>query len=221
MSSPSPTAPKNRAADSHEIRALTGIRGVAAVWVVAVHSWPGYMIMFPVLRDVYRPISRGPLGVDLFFILSGFILSYVYAAGNLKFGFREYGRFVWYRIARIFPNHWVTLLFLIVLVISSHSLHIPLTGNYPYSRLVFHATLTQEWPFIGPSQPREWVNTAWSLSAEWFAYLFVFPVVAYIHRRKWATLPSLVTLYAALSLRLLGASFAPRENISQPCIRWV
>jgi peptidoglycan/LPS O-acetylase OafA/YrhL len=206
-SQPAPTAQKNRAADSHEIRALTGIRGVAAIWVVLVHHLAVFQLMFPATDILDRPISRGPLGVDLFFLLSGFILSYVYASGNLKFGLHEYGHFIWYRIARIFPNHWVTLLFLVVFVSMSHLAHIPMTGSYPYSHLIFQATLTQQWPFVAVSQGREWVNTAWSLSAEWFAYLFVFPLVAYIHRRKWATFPSLLMIFATLSLRLLAANF--------------
>lgn len=60
------------------IPGLTGLRGVAAVWVVLYHFLAGSGI--PVL-------NAGYLGVDIFFILSGFVLSHVYAAnfqhGNL------------------------------------------------------------------------------------------------------------------------------------------
>jgi peptidoglycan/LPS O-acetylase OafA/YrhL len=99
----------NRAADSHEIRPLTGIRGLAAGLVVLFHFYPWWVQLLPSLRPCAALASRGWLGVDLFFMLSGFILSYVYSAGNTQLGFTEYRRFLWFRLARIYPNHLATL----------------------------------------------------------------------------------------------------------------
>jgi peptidoglycan/LPS O-acetylase OafA/YrhL len=53
------------------ISGLTGLRGVAAVWVVLVHMTEG--------RSDIPIVQNGTLGVDVFFILSGFVLAYVYA----------------------------------------------------------------------------------------------------------------------------------------------
>ena len=61
------------------IRQLTGIRLVAAVWVLLYHSQAQLdaigLMDIPVLPDFIR---IGRLGVDLFFALSGFILAHTY-----------------------------------------------------------------------------------------------------------------------------------------------
>ena len=59
------------APDKAELPALTGVRALAALAVVGWHA-SGF------LTAVRFPFTHGYLGVDLFFILSGFIISYVY-----------------------------------------------------------------------------------------------------------------------------------------------
>ena len=86
-----------------DIRSLTGLRGVAAWWVVlyhfnellpvSVHGWPTALL------------GRGYLAVDLFFILSGFIIAYNYLDGFSAFDPRKYLHFLGVRIARIYPLH--------------------------------------------------------------------------------------------------------------------
>ena len=62
-----------------EIRQLTGLRIVAALWVVAFHFMftPGdaYTELLEPLRPV---ITTGALGVDLFYVLSGFVITLTY-----------------------------------------------------------------------------------------------------------------------------------------------
>ena len=56
-----------------EIRALTSLRGVAAMWVFLFHldlKRP----MFPPGLLTWVPIGRGYIAVDLFFVLSGFVM---------------------------------------------------------------------------------------------------------------------------------------------------
>jgi hypothetical protein len=96
--------------DAANIRPLTSLRFFAALWVVLYHYWPKL--------DV-RPsprcwLSKGYLGVELFFVLSGFILCHVYltALGEERF---RYGSFLWNRLARVYPLHLATLLGMIAL----------------------------------------------------------------------------------------------------------
>ena len=90
------------------LRNLTGIRGVAALWVALLHfqSNPaGAQLGFgPIL-------GGGAVGVDIFFVLSGFILSLKYlpqmALGWNRSSFCE---FLVRRFARIYPLHFFTFL---------------------------------------------------------------------------------------------------------------
>ena len=62
-----------------EIKALTGLRIVAAVWVVLFHFRPMVADVSPDFRDASSPVLNcGAQGVDLFFILSGFVLTWNY-----------------------------------------------------------------------------------------------------------------------------------------------
>ncbi|WP_448334237.1 acyltransferase family protein, partial [Streptomyces sp. DSM 41534] len=62
-----------------EIKALTGLRIVAAVWVVLFHFRPLVYQVAPDITKALAPVlDRGAQGVDLFFILSGFVLTWNY-----------------------------------------------------------------------------------------------------------------------------------------------
>ncbi len=187
-------------ADSHEIRALTGIRGVASVWVVIHHFWKEWLILLPSITYIELPFTRGHLAVDLFFMLSGFILSYVYSNGDGKFGLPEYGKFIWFRFARIYPTHLASLGAMVFLVLCAQLFHVKTTGLNPWSHLPFQLTLTQVWPFVPGEQGGEWVGASWSISAEWFAYIFLFPLVVFFQRRRWHSWVSLALGYSVLGL---------------------
>jgi len=64
-----------------DIRALTGLRGVAAMMVVAYHFWPRTDIPTNWLKWT---VGRGYLWVDLFFVLSGFVIYYNYSNSILS-----------------------------------------------------------------------------------------------------------------------------------------
>ena len=84
------------------LKPLTAMRFFAAMWVVAFHFTPSLGGGMPAL------VAKGYLGVELFFVLSGFILSHVYmeSFGDRRF---RYPDFLWARLARIYPVHLATL----------------------------------------------------------------------------------------------------------------
>lgn len=94
-----------------KIPALTGIRGYAALWVVMHHcvnlGWHQFTGTWASTNQTPFLIS-GYLGVELFFILSGFILTKIYGPSIVNIaGLRDFfvGRFF-----RILPVWWFSLL---------------------------------------------------------------------------------------------------------------
>ena len=187
------------------IRQLTGIRFVAAFWVLLYHLQGPLAIMgvmaIPVLSDVIRV---GRLGVDLFFALSGFILTHTYIT---KMGPRLAAgatlEFWWLRLARIYPVHFVMLnvagLAIIAQgIITGVDRERPWLNPIDYIRNVL---LVQEW---GPHPERGWNVVAWSLSMEWLAYL-IFPLLVLVlfalHKR--VSTPLLVVAWVVVLLPLL------------------
>ncbi len=169
----SDTAPVDRPQD---LKPLTALRFFAAMWVVLYHFWPNLQ------ADRPNIVARGYLGVELFFVLSGFILSHVYLESfrNGRFGYRD---FLWARLARIYPMHLAIIIGLALLIggLSLAGIH---AGDklIIWSSLPAHLTLTQAW---GLAPRGGWNHPSWSISAEWFAYLG-FPAFAVAAVALWA-----------------------------------
>lgn len=151
------------------LKPLTAIRFWAALWVVLYDFWPDLTGGRPPV------ILKGYLGVELFFVLSGFILSHVYLRA-WEGGSFKYGSFLWARIARIWPLHVATLLGIGVLAGVATLMGAAMTHSViAWDALPANLLLVHAWdlaPRVG------WNHPSWSISAEWFAYL-IFPVFAF------------------------------------------
>src|ERR1700757_84758 len=104
------------------IPSLTGVRGVAALWVFLTHSYgfAAHILNAPaLLRSSF--LVNGFRGVDLFFILSGFILMHVHAGDFKTISQNALKRFFITRFFRIYPLNTVILLALVPLVLFAPS----------------------------------------------------------------------------------------------------
>lgn len=162
----------------HEIKALTGLRFIAACWVLTAHFQPVLQTLWP-SADMFQPLARdGNMGVDLFFILSGFILIYNYRQSFRTINSERYLQFLGLRLARIYPVHLFTLGLFVAFVALDRLGGAPShheEGVFTLAGFVKHMFLVQSW---GLGDSATWNQPAWSLSAEWFAYLF-FPFLAW------------------------------------------
>lgn len=158
-----------------KIPALTGIRGVAAVWVALFHLTPAAAKLLGGGSPA-GPLTRGYLGVDLFFLLSGFVLGMTYATPMSQAWRPTLKRFAVGRAFRILPLHWFVLFVLLALTILWPE-HRWGAGRHTVSTFVACLLLVQAW-FQPDSWSMAWNYPAWSLSTEWFAY-FLFPVMAW------------------------------------------
>jgi peptidoglycan/LPS O-acetylase OafA/YrhL len=188
-----------------EIKALTGLRIVAALWVVLFHFRPMLADASPDLRDALAPVlDSGAQGVDLFFILSGFVLAYNYLDRmGPSWSTRAVLHFLWLRLARVWPVYLVTLHAAALWVIFTLRVgHVPSpdAGRLTAISYVRQILLIQLWfqPYFDGSS---WDGPAWSISAEWLAYLLFGVLVLVIFRMQHATrVRGLVWLAFAASL---------------------
>ena len=96
-----------------ELRALTSLRGIAAMAVVLQH----YSASAESLSDGWIPslAPHGYMAVDFFFVLSGFILAYTYADDFISESWRAYPSFIVRRIARVWPLQVAVVLSLLAI----------------------------------------------------------------------------------------------------------
>lgn len=175
------------------LHALTSLRFVLALGVVVFHY---QLNMLPAGEPPIALIERARLGVDVFFILSGFVLAHVYAH-SYQFGRFNYRRFLVARLARIYPAHLAILLAMALVALIAQTLNQPFEAER-YSLPGWLASLALvhawwPWPI-----PNEWNGPSWSLSAEWAAYL-AFPLFAFLGLRRgrvaWRTIALSAVLF--------------------------
>ncbi|MET4341927.1 acyltransferase [Bradyrhizobium sp. RT9a] len=179
-----------------EIRSLTGLRGLAALWVVALHytagaGWTGTDFWF-------RLAASGMEGVIIFFLLSGFILNHVYGASAL----RAYIPFLWTRFARVYPLHFATLIAFGIIARHYEQIH-PDDGIYTFLLNVF---LVQAWGFV---DHLSWNALSWTISIELLCYL-LFPFAAY-----WLARRSILFCAAIVGICLTAIAYVPYEHLLQ------
>ncbi|WP_298215435.1 acyltransferase [Acidocella sp.] len=167
-----------------EIDALTGLRGVAAVLVAIYHIYPPADFPWG-LRQI---IARSYLSVDVFFVLSGFVMALNYG-GMFRNGFRReaFLTFMLRRLARLYPLYIVFLALRVgYSLIAYGSLQVPgcwfaVDLPHPALSLLANAAMVQSWGIATAI-----TNPTWSVSVEWGVY-FLFPwlALATLHGRPW------------------------------------
>ena len=146
-----------------EIDGLTALRGVAACWVVAYH-----MHQRDAVGGALGTLMRhGYLAVDVFFVLSGFVMALSYGTGFA--GWRGFGVFLMRRFARVYPLYFVTTLMALGLLLWLP--HPALPWVWLPRMVVDNFLLVDAW---GVGQALN--GPSWSISTELFAYL-LFPLL--------------------------------------------
>lgn len=175
-----------------EIRALAGARAFPPLILVLFHFCEGHGYRGAPWFDL--PVAKGYLWVEFFFALSGFVLTYVYAAHAPEL-WRPKGYFVFLksRLARLYPLHLAMLLLIFAMVIALR--WFAARGHYvsiydePYHPVVSFRTfvanlfLVQAWN-IFPAL--SWNGASWFVSVE-FLLCLLFPIYLLFARGGWKT----------------------------------
>ncbi len=170
--------------NSRRYVALDGLRGVAALLVVLYHlQVSNHVTQIQFFRNGY-------LAVDLFFILSGFVIYSTYS-GRISSA-PEVMRFIGLRFFRVYPMHLATLLFLLGMElmkaysqsagIIDGSDRIAFTGTNSWTSFLANLTLVQG---LGFFDYLTWNVPSWSISCEFAAYtVFALAAVTGAFRSK-------------------------------------
>jgi peptidoglycan/LPS O-acetylase OafA/YrhL len=199
-----------------QLPSLTALRGVAAFWVVIYH----YSVQCFSSLDVteYTHIfHKGYLAVDMFFMLSGFVLTHVYHRKFLDDVSGNYRGFVVARIARIYPLHLLILILFVATALAAswsgdfsiRSLEkIPVQGSESVAAFFANIFLVQGMD----AGKLSWNYPSWSISVEFMAYLlfpFVLPLI-------WRASASAKLMLAVLLVGLLGLfAYIAQDNFDQ------
>lgn len=168
----------NKAAGA--IRALAGARAFPPLMIVLYHFSEGHH--YSGVQWFDRIVTRGYLWVEFFFVLSGFILTYAYAARrNELLRWRGYGAFLRARLIRLYPLHLAVLLMILAMVLGLRALaarggyvsifDLPWHQDVSLRGFALSLVLAQAWHTMARLT---WNGLAWFVSVE-FALCLLFP----------------------------------------------
>lgn len=154
---------------------LTGMRFFLALWVVIFHQsfFPGHSWISPLPRPLISLFQTGYMAVGVFFVLSGFVLSYNYSLGQ-AWSSSQIRKFGAARFARIYPAYCIALIlsapWVVRFVLANLS---SMTIIKESAKATLTWTLLQAWV---PGWAEAWNGPGWSLSVEAFFYC-CFPIL--------------------------------------------
>ena len=187
------------------VASLTGLRGVAALFVFAFHygslnAGLRLDLSVPVIGSLLHfPIGFGFSGVDMFFVLSGFLLSLPFARSTLSGNAQQpLKRYYKRRILRVFPAYYAQLA-IILLAGSWFVTWKPVAGVSLLAHLLMFFN-------IGWDPVRPIVGIWWTLPVELSFYLLLPLVASFMRPGRWLALLSSGILLSML-YRLWAADY--------------
>jgi peptidoglycan/LPS O-acetylase OafA/YrhL len=212
-----------------KITELEGLRGVLAAWVVIGHLFVLAGIRGAMLPPGVRLLERGALPVDLFIILSGFVIFMVLDRGK-----DSYGTFITRRFFRLYPAYLCCLVAMIPLggpaaaaiaqlpwadepVLKWIVADAATTAAHLWQHVLVHLTmlhgvLPRE---VLADSPGAILGPAWSISLEWQFYLVAPAIVAAIRRDfRWLVGIGAFIVLASLAAPKFGDFFAPGKYLT-------
>lgn len=185
------------------INSLTSLRFFAA-FAIVLHHARGLVFTGDFMAGV--PLSAG---VSFFFVLSGFILSYVYSK---KMGTTRLYDFYASRFARIWPAHIFTMLLVVLLF---PSFEWTLGADYSWLVALLNSTMLQSIVPV-PAYYFSFNGVSWSISTEIFFYL-AFPFLLVGSGKGWLIqLAILIAIGAQIAMQLdrYGFNYYSAERLT-------
>lgn len=179
---------------NNNIPAINGLRGIAALMVTLFHFSKGFFDEDSIVRNIFR---FGWTGVEIFFVISGFVITWSMINSNYKF--QNFLTFLLKRLIRIEPPY----LFSIIIIISLNylsSLFSSYNGpafSFDISNILLHIG------YLVRLFDATWFNPVyWSLEIEFHFYLIIALVIPLlIHNKRIIQIISLTILLLGIFLK--------------------
>jgi peptidoglycan/LPS O-acetylase OafA/YrhL len=178
---------------------LDGVRGLAVLLVLIVHIIPynPVLVDLPFPELIHALSHMGWIGVDVFFVLSGFLITSILL--QTRDGDGYYRNFYARRALRIFPLYYltITIVFIVVIIFS------PDQKNEVLYNLPWYYLYVSNWgfSFLYLEDPFA-IGLAWSLAIEEQFYL-VWPLIVYRLNSRKLVLLSLILIISSLFVRIV------------------
>lgn len=188
---PTATAPAPASQKQH-VASLDTLRAIAALSVCLYHC-SGGMLPKLIVPAVKQAFSYGYLGVDIFFVISGFIIPY----SLLGKSYRVSGLFGYLkkRVVRITPPAYVSLLLILG---QWYAIDLFINHNSQYTGDLSLARVAHNVLFTVPFTHYAWISTLfWTLAIEFQFYLFIGLCFNYLFTRHLAWFVGIFLLAAA------------------------
>ncbi len=186
---------------------LTALRGITALLVAVYHFEDLFARFIP--ENISMFFSKCYLMVDVFFIMSGFIITHVYQE-KFRDGVNsgDFRVFIIARFARVYPMHLLALLIILASFMTSGAEpdDIQNPAAILSNLLLIHS--------FGIHDSFTWNVPSWSISAEWWSYL-LFPFLIFCNR-KWKVTAKLSLLVLVVFAYVAMMYWLPRSGPLYP-----
>jgi peptidoglycan/LPS O-acetylase OafA/YrhL len=191
------------------IAELDGLRGIAILLVVSFHYINNQLLYSTNSfgRFLCKVTSFGWVGVDLFFVLSGFLI------GSILIRTREsknfFSTFYIRRLARIVPNYYLLLLIFIAIQPWPYfSDNYMLTGNKVIPLGSYFTMMHNFYMANMNNLGNGMLCVTWSIGIEEQFYL-AFPLIVYLAKRSWLPFILIITVIVASVVRMQYTHWIP------------
>jgi peptidoglycan/LPS O-acetylase OafA/YrhL len=172
---------------ARNIPSLDGLRALSVLMVVAAHMNGTLARLIPFI-PFWLYLVWGALGVQTFFVISGFLITHLLLKESHSTGSISLKRFYFRRALRIFPAFYVYL---------AAALAVTLAGWYPGDLRAFLIAGTYTWNYLGSGS--DLLVHTWSLSLEEQFYLLWPAALVFLGTRKSIKLAVLLILLSPVS----------------------
>lgn len=200
-------SPQINFAQIGQIKEFDGLRGIAILMVLCVHFWP-QTSSIPWFDAI---ASSGWVGVDLFFVLSGCLITWILV--DTKSDQHYFRNFYGRRVLRIFPLYFLFLAFIFIAI--------PISESGPYWSTPFiQESGSPAWYFFFLTNLRELfsghdvppiIRPLWSLAIEEQFYL-IFPLIVLWLSRRFLMYGLAASLLLAIAFRLITILMWPEAH---------